>query len=214
MRIRFAARQVATAQGARSGHRRVRPRAVVRGGRRRAGTADPRRPRRGRHARRRPDGHRAARQPAICCSPEPARRRHASSAVASWRALVRSALRAARRGVRRARAAVAADRPRAAAPRRAPRGGPRRAAGDLLPAEARGSPGAVALAPGRPLGAGGARGHPPDAAADPPSARPAGGRRATVDLARPRRGSPMPGSSPVRPATGTCTARWTPSSRR
>ena len=62
-------------------------------------------------------------------------------------------LRGARRGVRRARRAVAADCPSAAAPRGQARVRPRRAARDRVPAAPRGAPGAAALAPRRALGA-------------------------------------------------------------
>ena len=79
---------------------------------------------------------------------------------------------------------LAADRPRAAAPRRRRAAQPQRAARDRLPAAARGPARAAALAPGRPLGEGRARRHPSAAAAHPPAAGPAGRRRAPVGLAR------------------------------
>ena len=91
----------------------------------------------------------------------------------AWRVLLPDAARAARRRVRRPRAALAADRPGAAAPRRPAHRRRRRAARDHLPAATRGPPRAPALAPGRALGPRRAGGHPRRAAAHPPAARPA-----------------------------------------
>src|SRR5579875_3537130 len=92
---------------------------------------------------------------------------------------------AAQRGVRGPGAALAADLAGAAAPRRAAGGRPGRAAGDLLASAAGGPPVPAAVASGRTLGAGRALGAAAGAAAHPPAARPAGGRRTTVDLPRP-----------------------------
>ena len=96
-------------------------------------------------------GHRAARRRRFAAAAQPTRGRHRRTGrVLACAVCV--PLCAARRGVRRARAPVAADRPRVAAPHRAPHGGPRRAARDLLPAPPGGPPGAVPVASGRALG--------------------------------------------------------------
>ena len=136
-------------------------------------------------------------------------RRRAARAGLDWQVLSPDALRAARRGVRRARAAVAADRAGAAAPGGATHDRPRRAAGDLVPAAARGAAGAAAVAPGSALGPGRAGRHPRSRCRSPTACSASwsapSGRRSRTRW----RASPRPGSSPARPATGTCTASST-----
>ncbi len=127
---------------------------------------------------------------------------------------------AARRRLRRARAALAADLQCAHAPRRPARRRPERAARDHDPAPPRGAPVALAVAPGRALRTRRAGRDPPPPAADAPAARPPRRRRAAVGVARPRAAVDARASSPGMPTNGICTARrprtwprW-PSARR
>ena len=161
----------------------MRSRALVRG--RRAGlrAADPRRPARARDPGRRPYRGRARRPGRSAAA---ARARVGSAARADVRVAGAAHEQAcgARRRLRRPGAAVPADHPHHRAPRLPSPARARRAAGDQLPASARGPPGPAVVAPGRPLGPSRADRRPAVAAADAPPARSAGRGRAPVDLAR------------------------------
>ncbi len=142
-----------------------------------------------------------------------ARRRPARARVDLARARA-GAPRPARRRVRRARQAVAADLARAAHPRLRARGRPGRAARDHVAAAPRGAADAAALASRRPLGAGRARRHPARAcrsrtACSGGSSAPSGPRSRMRS-----RASRTAGSSRAATARCTCTARPTSTSRR
>ena len=150
---------------------------------------------------------RAAREPATCCSRSDAR---PDEMVERDDGLARAVHRPAWRCSTPSSPSACAPWPQIAAgaapPRRAARRRARRAARDLLPAAARGAPGAGAVAPGGRWGRvepGGIR------LALPLTHRLLGqlvGRRAAVDLARAAAARARRDSSPARPATGTSTA--------
>ena len=88
LRMRVAARQLATARVLDAQAGRVRPGPVVQRRRRRARPAGPRRPARGPHPHRRPHRHRAARRRRPAAAPAPRASTTCSSATATWRALM------------------------------------------------------------------------------------------------------------------------------